>query len=114
DSCEDYSSCSESYTESTSQSPSLLESAAAAARSKEEMLSALFAEREPVPPPPSKQAVSPPQETRRPLPTTPYQVAKLLLEETKRNAWDRYLRAYSLAYQLAGYLEERKAKGEKA
>lgn len=49
-----------------------------------------------------------------PRPTTPYQVAKALVEETKRTAWDTYLRAYSLAYQFAGYLEERKAKGEKA
>jgi len=49
-----------------------------------------------------------------PRPTTPYQIAKALVEETKRNALDTYLRAYSLAYQFAGYLEQRKAKGEKA
>jgi hypothetical protein len=37
-----------------------------------------------------------------------------LVEETKRSAWDTYLRAYSLATQFAGYLEERRARGEKA
>ena len=114
DSCENYSSRYESEPEASSPSLSPLESAAAAARSKEEMLAAAVAEREPVPPPPSKQALAPSPETRRPLPTTPYQVAKALVEETQRTAWDTYLRAYSLAYQFAGYLEERKARGEKA
>jgi hypothetical protein len=37
-----------------------------------------------------------------------------LVEDTKRDAWDTYLRAYSLAFQFAGYLEERKSRGEKA
>ena len=77
------------------------------------MLAAL-ATREPVPPPPSKEALAPPPTSAAPRPTTPFQVAKALVEETKRNAFDIYLRAYSLAYQFAGYLEERKAKGEKA
>jgi hypothetical protein len=90
-----------------------LESAADAARSKQEMLAAL-AQREPVPPPPSKTALAPPPSAASPRPTTPYQVAKALVEESKRSAWDTYLRAYSLAFQFAGYLEERKAKGEKA
>jgi hypothetical protein len=115
-SCEDLSSRSESEpdSESGSKSVSPLESAANAARSKEEMLAALVAQREPLQPPPAKEDIAPPPQTRRPLPTTPYQVAKALVEETKRSAWDTYLRAYSLAFQFAGYLEERKAKGEKA
>jgi hypothetical protein len=77
------------------------------------MLAAL-AKREPVPPPPSKEALAPPPNAAAPRPTTPFQIAKALVEETKRNALDTYLRAYSLAYQFAGYLEERAAKGEKA
>ncbi len=113
-SCEEFSSRSESEPESSSQSVSPLESAAAAARAKEEMLAALVAQREPLPPPPSKPVLAPPPEARHPLPTTPYQVAKALVEDTKRDAWDNYLRAYSLAFQFAGYLEERAAKGEKA
>ncbi len=119
-SCEEFSSRSESEPESESSSKSVsksvspLESAANAARSKEEMLAALVAQREPLPPPPAKEDIAPPPQTRRPLPTTPYQVAKALVEETKRNALDPYLRAYSLAFQFAGYLEERKAKGENA
>lgn len=32
----------------------------------------------------------------------------------KRNAFDVYLRAYSLAYQFAGYLQARAARGERA
>jgi hypothetical protein len=117
-SCEEFSSRSESEPKSESGSKSVskpvspLESAAAAARSKEEMLAALVAQREPLPPPPAKEDVAPPPQTHRPLSTTPFQVAKALVEETKRTAWDTYLRAYSLAYQFAGYLEERKAKGE--
>jgi hypothetical protein len=58
--------------------------------------------------------LGPPPNAAAPRPTTPYQIAKALVEETKRSAWDIYLRAYSLAYQFAGYLEERAAKGEKA
>lgn len=104
---------SESESESNVKLISPLESAAAAARSREEMLAA-GAGREPVPAPPPREAVAPPPEARRPLPTTPFQVAKALVEETKRTAWDTYLRSYSLAYQFAGYLEERAARGEKA
>ena len=110
---EDLSSRSESQSGSSSQSVSPLESAAKAARSKQDML-AVLAKRERLPPPPAKDDIAPPPETRRPLPRTPYQVAKALVEESKRSAWDTYLRAYSLAYQFAGNLEERKAKGEKA
>lgn len=99
---------------SGSQPLSPLESAASAARLKEEMLSALLAQREPLPPPPSKLAIAPPPKTRRPLPTTPFQAAKALVEETRQNAWDKYCRAFSLSHQFAGYLEDRKAKGEKA
>lgn len=113
-SCEEFSSRSESESESRPKPVSPLESAAAAARAKEELLAALVAQREPLPAPPAKEDIAPPPQTRRPLPTTPYQVAKALVEETKRSAWDTYLRAYSLAFQFAGYLEERKAKGEKA
>jgi hypothetical protein len=36
------------------------------------------------------------------------------MEKTRETGWDTYLRAYSLAYQFAGYLEDRKAKGERA
>jgi hypothetical protein len=113
DSSEESSSRFESESNSSASSASPLESAADAARSKAEMLAALAA-REPVPPPPSKEALAPPPTSAAPRPTTPFQIAKALVEETKRSAWDTYLRAYSLAYQLAGYLEERKAKGEKA
>ncbi len=110
---EDFSSRLEPESGSSSKSVSPLESAANAAQSKQEMLAAL-ATREPAPPPPSKEALAPPPSAAAPRPTTPYQVAKALVEETKRAAWDTYLRAYSLAYQFAGYLEERKARGEKA
>jgi hypothetical protein len=112
-SSEDFSSRSEFESESRPKPVSPLESAADAARSKEEML-AVLAKREPAPPPPSKEALAPPPNAAAPRPTTPYQIAKALVEETKRSAWDIYLRAYSLAYQFAGYLEERAAKGEKA
>jgi hypothetical protein len=77
------------------------------------MLAAL-AKREPVPPPPSKEELAPPPSAAAPRPTTPFQIAKALVEEMKRSAWDTFLRAYSLAYQLTGYLEQRKAAGEKA
>jgi len=87
-----------------------LEAAAEAARSKQEMVAAL-AQRESVPPPPSRE--TPPQ-VRAPLPTTPFQIAKALVEETKKAEWDTYLRAYSLAFQFAGYLEDRAARGENA
>lgn len=87
-----------------------LESAAAAAHSKEEMLATL-ARREPVPAPPSREDLV---KSTTPRPTTPLQIAKALVEDTKRSAWDIYLRAYSLSYQFAGYLEQRAAKGEKA
>ena len=87
-------------------------SAADAARAKMELLAASL-QRPPAPPPPPVEALTPPRASA-PRPTTPVQVAKSLIEETKRNAWDKYLRAYSLAYQLAGYLEDRKARGEKA
>ena len=114
-SSEEYSSRSESEPEPESGSKSIspLEAAADAARSNEEMLAAL-ATREHVPPPPSKEALAPPPTSAAPRPTTPFQIAQALVEETKRSSWDTYLRAYSLAFQLAGYLEERKAKGEKA
>src|ERR1035438_3407723 len=112
-SCEDFSSCSESESDSGSGSVSTLGAAADAARSKQEML-AVLAKREPLPPPPSKPAIAPPPETRRPLPTSPFQIAKALVEETKRTALDTYLRAYSLAYPFPGYLEDRAARGEKA
>lgn len=98
---------------SSQQSASPLEAAAEAARSKEEMLADL-AKREPVPLPPSKEDLAPPPSSAAPRPTTPFQIAKALVEETKKMDWDTYLRAYSLAYQLAGYLEGRAAKGEKA
>jgi hypothetical protein len=78
------------------------------------MLAALVSQREPLPPPPSREGLAPPPSSVAPRPTTPFQVAKALVEETKQADWDTYLRAYSLAYQFAGYLEERKAKGEKA
>lgn len=107
-SCED-TSCSDSETNPLP--VSLLESAADAARSKTEMLAAL-ATRELVPAPPSKEALAP--NSAAPSPTTPFQIAKALVEETKGSAWDTYLRAYSLAFQFAGYLEGRAANGEKA
>ena len=110
-SCEETFSCSESE---TSPIPVfLLESAADAARSKIEMFAAL-ATRESVPAPPSRKALGPPSNTAAPRPTTPYQIAKALVEETKGSTWDTYLRAYSLAFQFAGYLEGRAANGEKA
>jgi hypothetical protein len=102
---------SESKSDSASVSP--LGAAAEAARSKGELLAAL-AKREPVPPPPSQEALAPPPNSAAPRPTTPFQVAKALIEETKRTDWDTYLRAYSLAFQFAGYLVERAAQGEKA
>jgi hypothetical protein len=103
-----------SESESSDAPVSPLESAAATARSKEEMLAAL-AKREPVPPPPAKDTLAPPPpSSAAPRPTTPFQVAKARVEETKRTDWDTYVRAYSLAFQFAGYLEERAAKGEKA
>jgi hypothetical protein len=105
------SSLSESY--SGSDPVSKLGAAAEAARSKEELLAA-SAKREPVPPPPSKEVLAPPPNSAAPRPTTPFQIAKALVEETKRTDWDTYLRAYSLAFQFAGYLEQRASKGEKA
>ena len=111
--CEDLSSSSEFQSESSPESVSPLGAAAEAARSKEDML-AVLAKREPVPPPPSREDLDPPPTAAAPRPTTPFQIAKALVEDTKRSAWDTYLRAYSLAFQFAGYLEERAAKGEKA
>jgi hypothetical protein len=110
---EELASRSESESESGSKYFSRLEAAAGATRAKEEMLAAL-AKREPVPPPPSKEQLAPPPSSAAPRPTTPFQAAKALIAETKRMDWDCFLRAYSLAFQFAGYLEERAAKGEKA
>lgn len=90
-----------------------LESAAGAAQVKTEMLAALAA-RVPVPVPPSKELLAPPPSSAAPRPTTPFEVAKALVEQTKAADFDTYLRGYSLGYQLAGYLQERAANGEKA
>jgi len=92
---------------------SQLTSAADAARSRGEKLAALVA-REPVPPPPSREDRDPPPASAAPLPKTKFQAARALIEETKRTDFDTYLRGYSLAFQFAGYLEERAERGEKA
>ncbi len=92
---------------------SLLQSAAGAAEVKTGMLAALAA-RVTMPAPPSKESLALPPTPATPRPTTPFQVAKALIEKTKESSFDTYLRAYSLGFQFAGYLEERAAKGEKA
>jgi hypothetical protein len=103
----------ESESEAGAESGSPLRSAAKAAHSRQEMLAA-GSRRDSVPAPPPRDRIAPPPASAAPRPTTPFQVAKALVEQTKKSAWDTFLRGYSLATQFAGYLEERRARGEKA